>query len=140
VVKAPIAGMVLKVNLRLGEYAPAGVLADPLLSLGRVDRLHVRVEIDETDAWRVMAGAAGEAQLRGNAAIRADMAFVRFEPVVVPKRNLSGGTQERVDTRVLQILYSFDPARFPARVGQQVDVFIAAPPIETAPGTLPAGR
>ena len=127
VVKAPIAGTVLKVNIRLGEHASPGVLAEPLLTMGTTAALHVRVEVDETDAWRVRDKAKAVAQLRGNAAIRAEMAFVRFEPVVVPKRNLAGGAQERVDTRVLQILYRFDPARFPARIGQQVDVFIEAP-------------
>lgn len=127
VIRAPIDGTVLKVNVRLGEYAPPGVLAEPMLTVGTTAALHVRVEVDETDAWRVRAGAAAVARLRGNAAIGADLAFVRFEPVVVPKRNLAGGAQERVDTRVLQILYRFDPKRFPARIGQQVDVFIAAP-------------
>lgn len=126
VVKAPIAGTILKVNLRRGEQAQAGALAEPLLTMGATDTLHVRVEIDETDAWRVRPGAAAEAQLRGNAAIRSRLVFVRAEPMVVPKRNLAGGTQERVDTRVLQLLYRFDPAGFPARIGQQVDVFIAA--------------
>ncbi len=135
VIKAPIAGTVLKVNVRLGEYAPPGVLVEPLLSLGATATLHVRVEVDETDAWRVRAGAAAQAQLRGNAAVRTDLAFVRFEPMVVPKRNLAGGTQERVDTRVLQILYRFDPKQFPARIGQQVDVFIAAPPGEVRGAT-----
>jgi len=95
--------------------------------MGSTDMLHVRVEVDETDAWRVQLGAPAVAQLRGNAAIRAEVAFVRGEPVVVPKRSLAGGTQGRADTRVLQILYRFDPKRFPARIGQQVDVFIAAP-------------
>jgi HlyD family secretion protein len=47
--------------------------------------------------------------------------------MVVAKHSLSG-TDDRVDTRVLEAIYSFDPSRFPARVGQELDVFIAAPP------------
>jgi hypothetical protein len=43
---------------------------------------------------------------------------------VVPKKSLTGDSTERVDTRVLQALYSFDPSRLKAYVGQQVDVFI----------------
>jgi hypothetical protein len=31
-----------------------------------------------------------------------------------------------VDTRVLQVLYSFDPAALPVRTGMQMDVFIDA--------------
>jgi hypothetical protein len=51
---------------------------------------------------------------------------VRFEPYVLPKRSLSGDTTERVDTRVLHTIYAFVPGEFPAFVGLQVDVFIAA--------------
>ena len=52
---------------------------------------------------------------------------VRVEPFVVPKKSLTGDTTERVDTRVLQVIYEFDPAgRPPLFVGQQVEVFIDA--------------
>ena len=64
VVKAPIDGAVLKVNVRLGEYAQAGVLADPLMTMGSVDPLHVRVDIDETETWRVQPGRLALARLR----------------------------------------------------------------------------
>ncbi len=124
VARSPIAGVVLRVNLRPGEYAQPGVLAEPLLTLGALDPLYVRVEVDEADAWRVRPGASATALLRGNATIRTELQFVRFEMDLVPKRSLTGSRAERVDTRVLQVIYRFDPSAFPARVGQQVDVFI----------------
>jgi len=127
VVKAPIDGAILKVNVRLGEYAQAGVLSDPLMTMGSVDPLHVRVDIDETETWRIRPDHTALARLRGNPEISAPLSFVRFEPYVLPKRSLTGDTTERVDTRVLQALYEFNPSEFPAFVGQQVDVFIAAP-------------
>jgi len=127
VVKAPIDGAILKVNVRLGEYAQAGVLSDPLMTMGSVDPLHVRVDIDETETWRIRPGHAALARLRGNPEISAALTFVRFEPYVLAKRSLTGDTTERVDTRVLQAIYEFAPSAFPAFVGQQVDVFIAAP-------------
>jgi multidrug resistance efflux pump len=127
VVKAPIDGAILKVNVRLGEYAPAGVLSDPLMIMGSIDPLHVRVDIDEAEAWRVRQDSAAVARLRGNPAISVPLSFVRFEPYVLPKRSLTGDTAERVDTRVLQAIYSFPPSDFSAFVGQQVDVFIKAP-------------
>jgi len=127
VVKAPIDGAILKVNVRLGEYAQAGVLSDPLMTMGSVDPLHVRVDIDETETWRIRPGHAALARLRGNPEISAPLTFVRFEPYVLAKRSLTGDTTERVDTRVLQAIYEFAPSAFPAFVGQQVDVFIAAP-------------
>jgi len=140
VVKAPISGAILKVNVRLGEYAQAGVLPDPLMTMGSVDPLHVRVDIDETETWRVRPGHSAIARLRGNPDISAPLTFVRFEPYVLPKRSLSGDTTERVDTRVLQVLYEFAPSEFPAFVGQQVDVFIAAPSRKSATRNPTSGQ
>jgi hypothetical protein len=50
---------------------------------------------------------------------------VRFEPYVVPKKSLTGDSTERVDTRVLQVIYRFKDRKAPFRVGQQMDVFIS---------------
>jgi multidrug resistance efflux pump len=126
VTKAPIGGAILKVNVRLGEYAAAGVLSTPLMTMGSIDPLHIRVDIDEADAWRVRSDSPAIARLRGNPAIAVALSFVRFEPYVLPKRSLTGDTTERVDTRVLQAIYAFHANDFPAFVGQQVDVFIKA--------------
>ena len=131
-VKTPIDGAILKVNVRLGEYAQAGVLSDPLMTMGSLDPLHVRVDIDETETWRIRPDHTALARLRGNPDISTPLTFVRFEPYVLPKRSLTGDTTERVDTRVLQALYEFAPSEFPAFVGQQVDVFIAAPSRKSA--------
>jgi hypothetical protein len=50
---------------------------------------------------------------------------VRVEPYVVPKVSLTGSSTERVDTRVLQVIYSFEcPKDRPVYVGQQVDLFV----------------
>jgi hypothetical protein len=46
------------------------------------------------------------------------------EPYVVPKRSLTGESSERVDTRVMQVLYSFKRASLPVYPGQLMDVFI----------------
>lgn len=140
IVKAPVDGVILKVDVRLGEYAPAGVLASPLMTMGSLDPLHVRVDIDETDSWRVHPETPAIARLRGNPEISVALSFVRFEPYVLPKRSLSGGIAERVDTRVLQAIYAFAPAEFPAFVGQQVDVFIEAPSRAEASRNPTSGR
>jgi HlyD family secretion protein len=142
-VRAPVDGQVLQVNLRLGEFAPTGVLATPLMLLGAVDRLNVRIDVDENDAWRFRPGAAARAYLRGNRDLAADLRFEYVEPYVVPKRSLTGESAERVDTRVLQVVYSFPAGAVPAYVGQQVDVFIEAPTgagtqPDAAPGAAPA--
>jgi HlyD family secretion protein len=139
-VRALVSGQVLQVNIRLGEFALAGVLASPLILLGNVEPLHLRVDIDENDAWRVRPEAPAVAFVRGNRALETPVQFVCFEPYVVPKRSLTGETTERVDTRVLQVLYRFHPGDLPVYVGQQMDVFIEAPPIGAAPVGLGLAR
>ena len=57
VVRAPLAGEVLQVNVRKGEFAAAATNATPLLLLGETSRFAVRVDIDENDAWRMKAGS-----------------------------------------------------------------------------------
>jgi multidrug resistance efflux pump len=123
-VKAPVDGQVLQMNARVGEFAQAGPLATPLVLFGDVDTLRVRVDIDENEAWRVKAGAAAEAKMRGKPDIHTPLHFEYIEPFVIPKKSLTGESTERVDTRVLQVIYSFDHRNFPVYVGQQVDVFI----------------
>jgi len=126
VVKAPVDGAILKVDVRLGEYAQLGVLANPLMTMGSIDPLHVRVDIDEADSWRIRPESRAVARLRGNAAISVPLSFVRFEPYILPKKSLTGDVTERVDTRVLQGIYAFAPSEFSGFVGQQVDVYIQA--------------
>jgi HlyD family secretion protein len=127
-VRAPVDGEVLQLKIHPGEFATTGVLQTPLLMLGNVDLLCLRVDVDENEAWRVRAGAPGVAYLRGNRQIRTPVEFVRFEPYIVPKKSLTGDTAERVDTRVLQVIYSFKRNDLPIYAGQQMDVYIDAPP------------
>lgn len=125
-IQAPVNGEVLQVNIRPGEFAQAGALNTPLLVLGNMDQLHVRVDIDENDAWRFDKNSKAVAYLRGNRDFKADLTLAYVEPYVVPKKSLTGDSTERVDTRVLQALYSFDRNLLPVYVGQQMDVFIEA--------------
>jgi multidrug efflux pump subunit AcrA (membrane-fusion protein) len=126
IVRALVDGRVLQVNVRPGEFvgAPPG---QPLIVLGNVDRLHVRVDVDEFDIPRFHSAATATAVPRGNLQVRYPLRFVRVHPFVVPKKSLTGDNTERVDTRVLQVIYEFDPTGLPPLfVGQQVEVFIDA--------------
>ena len=51
-VRAPVDGQVLQVKVHLGEFAPTGSLPIPLILLGNVEKLHVRVDVEEHEAWR----------------------------------------------------------------------------------------
>lgn len=133
-VTAPFDATILQVNIRPGEYASAASLSTPLMMVGRTGRFHVRVQIDQNDAWRFHPGAAAKAFLRGNSTIGTDLRFVYDEPYVVPKTSLTGDSTERVDTRVLEAVYEIEGADFPAYLGQIVDVFIEAPALSQSGG------
>ena len=99
--RAPVDGQVMQLKVHLGEFAPTGVLAQPLILFGGIEPMNVRVNVDENDAWRVRATADAIGFLRGNNQIRTPLRFVRFEPYVVPKVSLTGDSTERVDTQSL---------------------------------------
>jgi len=124
VVRAPAKGVVLQVNVRAGEFAPAGDLQTPLMLFGSLERIHLRVDVDENDAWRFRKDAAAVAFVRGNRELKTGLKFESVEPYVIPKRSLTGDSTERVDTRVMQAVYSFERDKLPVYVGQQMDVFI----------------
>jgi multidrug resistance efflux pump len=122
-VTAPRDGRVLQVNIREGEFVSSTPQIAPIL-FGDTEYMQVRVDIDEINASRVPPGAPAVALLKGNAKRRMDLEFVRIEPYIVPKKSLTGDNSERVDVRVLQVVYRFRPPQFPVYVGQQVDVFL----------------
>jgi len=123
-VVAPTDSTVLQVKIRVGEFAPTAVLATPLMILGVTNPLHIRVDIDESEIPRFHPNAKAYASVRGRPDVRVAIQFVRSEPYVIPKKALNGGVSERVDTRVLQIIYSVLPTNIDAITGQQVDVYI----------------
>ncbi|QIQ87819.1 efflux RND transporter periplasmic adaptor subunit [Erythrobacter sp.] len=130
-VRAPIAGEILAVNVRPGEFVATqgGGSSVPFIQMGQTDPLHVRVDIDENEAARVEIGAPAMISPRGAAEIRVRAEFVRAEPQVVPKRQLTNSAAERVDVRVLQLIYALPAEARESdafRVGQQVDAFIPA--------------
>ena len=132
-VKAPITGQILEVNVRAGEFATNGATGSPLMRMGDVDVLNVRVEIDEELATRFDAKAPAKGLRRGDTKNAIPLTFVRFEPYVRPKQNLATVGQ-RVDTRVLQVIYALPKEHIEAFVGQQMDVYIEStiPDKETA--------
>lgn len=125
-VRSPLAGSVLQLNVRVGEYLTPDA-ADPSLVLGNTDILWVRADVDEQIAPRVRPGKRAVGYLKGDIAHPIPMEFVRIEPYVIPKRSLTGASTERVDTRVLQVVYRFhNSPDLRIYVGQQVDLFIDA--------------
>ncbi len=122
-VRAPRNGTILQVNIRAGEYAAVNS-AETAVLLGDVRELQLRADVDESDAPRVKPDCKAVAFLKGSREQAIPLDFVRIEPYILPKRSLSGESTERVDTRVLQVIFRFQSPGFPVYVGQQMDVFI----------------
>lgn len=123
-VRAPRAATVLQVNIRPGEYA-SPQNRQPAMVLGEIDTLQVRVDVDEQNASSVREKMPARAFLKGDGKNGHDLEFVRIEPFVIPKQSLTGASTERVDTRVLQVIYSLKAQdKSKLYVGQQVDVFL----------------
>jgi multidrug efflux pump subunit AcrA (membrane-fusion protein) len=126
VIRAPISGEILAVNIRPGEFvATQGGGNTAFIQMGETNPLHVRVDIDENEVARVKLGAPAVISPRGAAELHVNATFVRAEPQVVPKRSLTNSAAERVDVRVLQLIYALPPSDA-FRVGQQIDAFIPA--------------
>ena len=128
-VRAPVAGTILQVNLRPGEFVSTSP-TQSLMTMGNLKPFHVRVSIDEEDISRLKLNAPAVAMLRGDLKRReVPMTYVRIEPAVITKTSLTGANSDRVDTRVMQVIYSIDPetpliAEKKILVGQLLDVFI----------------
>lgn len=127
-VAAPRNGEILQVNIRSGEHASPNTMMEAIL-LGDTSALQLRADIDEDSAWRVRPGAPATAYIKGTRDKPIPLTFVRVEPYILPKKSLTGESTERVDTRVLQVIYTFPAPKTPIYVGQQMDVFIDGTPV-----------
>ena len=146
-VKAPVNGVVLAVNTTAGSYvSPQGnydsytQLFDPLFVIGAPQAyLAVRCYVDEIlisrlpSHWHIRA----QMSIRGTD-IKVPLEFVRVQPYVSPKIELSNERQERVDLRVLPVIFRFEKKDAPVYPGQLVDVFIGQDvPSPTDKGEVP---
>jgi len=123
---APLDGTILQKKVRVGQFAQCGPSSEPLMIMGGGKYLNIRADIDESDAWRVRPNTTAVAYVRGDTRQKIPVEFVRFEPYVVPKKSLTGDSTERVDTRVLQVIYRIRDEKTPVYVGQQMDIYIEA--------------
>ena len=132
--RAPSAGKVLAVTATVGGFvSPQGAFdsythgMSPALVLGTMQgQLHVRCYVDEILLPRLPDASKMKAQLtiRGSS-VKVPLEYVRTQPLVSPKIELSDQRLERVDVRVLPIIFRFTtPAAVTLYPGQLVDVFI----------------
>jgi HlyD family secretion protein len=135
-IRAPVDGVVLSVNAAHGAYvSPQGVYETyaqgqvPVIVMGSApQRLAVRCYVDEILIHRLPDAGKLKARMsvRGTA-LTLPLAFERLQPYVGPKIELSNARTERVDVRVLPVIFSVDvPHDVKLYPGQLVDVYIAA--------------
>jgi HlyD family secretion protein len=133
-VKAPTDGVVLAVNAALGSYVssqgafnPTTELFNPLVIMGAPqDHLEVRCYIDEILISQLPSSfhVHAEMSIRGSYTNKVPLEFVRVQPYVSPKIELSNERQEQVDLRVLPVIFRFEKKDVPVYPGQLVDVYI----------------
>lgn len=133
-IRAPVDGVVLAVNTATGNFASTqGAYNtythgyDPLIVMGLPQKyLEVRCYIDEILIPRMPPAAQmkAEMQIRGTTT-RIPLEFERVQPYVIPKIELSNQRTERVDVRVLPVLFRFKPPKgMQVYPGQLVDVYV----------------
>jgi HlyD family secretion protein len=133
--RAPRDGVVMAIKAAPGSYvAPQGVYDaytqgsnSPVVVLGSSsERLNVRCYIDEILIPRLPPQERIKAQMfiRGTRT-SVPLQFVGIEPYVTPKISLSDQRLERVDVRVLPVIFSFRNSDAPKLYpGQLVDVYV----------------
>ena len=134
--RAPVDGIVLAINTAKGNFASTQGSYNtytqgynPAIVMGLPQNyLAVRCYIDEILIPRMTAKNKMKAQMqvRGTAT-RIPLEFDRIQPYVTPKIQLSNQRTERVDVRVLPVLFRFKPPKdlniYP---GMLVDVYVEA--------------
>lgn len=134
-VRSPSAGVVLSINAAAGSYvSPQGAYDSytqgnvPVLVMGATQQryLGVRCYIDEILVQRLPPGNQMKSMMfiRGTS-ISVPLEFVRVQPYVSPKIDLSNQRTERVDVRVLPVIFRFQKnPKLTLYPGQLVDVYI----------------
>ncbi len=126
IIRAPIDATVLQINIHEGEFPPLESFKMPMMVIGNIDDLHLSVSINQLDIPHFQANTPAIAFFQGDGHTQFPLEFVRVEPILVAKQNLTNEISEKIDTRVLKIIYRIKNDHQPLFVGQQMDVFIEA--------------
>ncbi|MEZ4400303.1 MAG: efflux RND transporter periplasmic adaptor subunit [Kofleriaceae bacterium] len=130
-VRAPIAGEVLQVKYRAGEYYQPG--GEPLVVLGDTRTLRVRMDVDERDLAKVAVGAP--ATMRVSALPDRDFTgkVVELGRRMGRKNVRTDDPIERNDTKILEVVIEVD-AGDGLVVGQRAVCYVGAAPPRPRPG------
>jgi HlyD family secretion protein len=127
IVKSPIDGTILQMKIHPGELPPSDSRT-PMIILGNIDDLNLRVSINQFDVPHFDPKGSAVVFVQGDSTVQLPLELVRVEPLLVAKQNLTNDISEKIDTKVLQIIYRIKNDKYPLYVGQQMDVFIKTQP------------
>ena len=129
-IRAPSDGQIFKVYIKEGELSSSASM-NPLIIFGNTEQLKVRVDIDENLAWELQESGDATGYALGNRNITIPLKYEYTEPYLSSKGLYSGRGLERLDRRVIQIMYTVDKEallkqekKFKIYPGQLLDVFI----------------
>jgi HlyD family secretion protein len=106
-VRAPIAGRILQIRSRAGEYFnPQG--AEPLVIMGDTSKLRVRMDVDERDISRVSVGSAAFATVISLPGKRFSGHVVEIGKRMGRKNIRTDDPVERIDTKILEVVFELD--------------------------------
>jgi multidrug resistance efflux pump len=111
-IRAPIDGTVLQVKYRVGEYynpaSPSGVAVEPLVVLGDLRAIRVRVDVDERDIARTGDGARGYVTLSAFPGRRFPGKVVEIGARMGRKNVRTDDPVERLDVKILEVVMQIE--------------------------------
>ncbi len=119
--RAPMDGIVLRVNAHPHEYINN---AQTIIVLGDAHQVIVRVSIDERDVTQFNSKAQAYLISSDDETVKIPLHFIQKDRYIIH--------QKRLNTRVQEVLYSFNRNDYPQLIpGQQLDAHIILTPIKT---------
>jgi HlyD family secretion protein len=120
-IRSPIAGTVLKVDIKAGEVA-APSLPQPLLLLGDLSQLRVRAELDEHSVGKIKVGEAVTVRTEAFRGQTFAGKVTAIAPLVQAARLASAGSRNLTDFNVNEVMIDLNEPG-PLIAGMNVDVY-----------------
>jgi len=123
-IRSPLDGTVLQVKIHVGEFSSPSASFAPLMIIGDTTAMHLKVSINQLEVPHFSDKAPAVAFLQGDARTKYDLTFVRALPFLVTKEDVTNEINEKVDTRIFQIVYKIENVDSHIFAGARMDVFI----------------
>jgi len=124
IIRSPIDARILQIKIHEGELPAMDSSRNPMMIIGNTKEKYLQVSINQYNAPSFKSDAPAIAFLQGDNRTQFPLEFIRLEPYMVNKQNLTNEISEKVDTKVLNVIYRFKDQVEDLFIGQQMDVFI----------------